>query len=129
MEATRLASVAGRGIEGDRYFDLQPDYKGQITCFDAAVLQALGRRFRTEVRPSVLRRNVVLAGIDPNDLIGCDFRLQGVWFRGVEEYRPCYWMDHAVAPGAEAFLRGRGGLRARILTGGRLRSGPATLTY
>jgi hypothetical protein len=31
-------------------------------------------------------------------------------------------MDRAVAPGAEEFLRGRGGLRARILTDGVLRS-------
>jgi hypothetical protein len=31
-------------------------------------------------------------------------------------------MDRAVAPGAEGFLKGRGGLRARILTDGALHS-------
>ncbi len=30
-------------------------------------------------------------------------------------------MNEAIAPGAEAALRARGGLRARILTGGKLR--------
>jgi hypothetical protein len=30
-------------------------------------------------------------------------------------------MDAAIAPGAEAAMQGRGGLRARILTGGKLR--------
>ena len=31
-------------------------------------------------------------------------------------------MPRAIAPGAEAFLKGRGGLRARILTDGELHS-------
>jgi MOSC domain-containing protein YiiM len=39
---------------------------------------------------------------------------------GTEESRPCFWMDHAFGPGAQAALKGRGGLRARILTSGRL---------
>ena len=41
--------------------------------------------------------------------------------------RSCYWMDEAFCPGMEEFLKGRGGLRARILTGGTLTKGPAHL--
>jgi hypothetical protein len=33
-------------------------------------------------------------------------------------------MDQALAPGAEALLRGRGGLRAQILSSGKLQRGP-----
>jgi MOSC domain-containing protein YiiM len=40
----------------------------------------------------------------------------------MEECRPCYWMDRAFAPGAYEFLKGRGGLRAKILCDGMLRS-------
>ena len=47
--------------------------------------------------------------------------MQGFVFRGREECRPCYWMDQSFGPGAEAALRGRGGLRAEIVTGGTLR--------
>jgi len=47
--------------------------------------------------------------------------VQGVTFAGVGECSPCHWMDDAIAPGAEAGLQGRGGLRARILTSGKLR--------
>ncbi len=36
---------------------------------------------------------------------------------------PCHWMNTAIAPGAEAALQGRGGLRARILSNGILRAG------
>jgi len=44
-------------------------------------------------------------------------------FFGVEECRPCYWMNHAFQhAGAEAAMQGHGGLRARILTSGMLRT-------
>jgi hypothetical protein len=55
-------------------------------------------------------------------LIGQEFEVQGVCFLGMEECRPCYWMDRAFAPGAQEFLKGRGGVRAKILTDGILRS-------
>jgi MOSC domain-containing protein YiiM len=53
-----------------------------------------------------------------SSLIGKQFELQGVRFEGTEECRPCYWMEQALGPGAEIWLKGRGGLRARILTSG-----------
>jgi MOSC domain-containing protein YiiM len=73
--------------------------------------------------PDAFRRNVIIAGVDLTALIARIFRLQGIEFEGMSEARPCYWMNDAVAPGAEAWLRGRGGLRARILTDGDLSVG------
>jgi len=34
-------------------------------------------------------------------------------------------MDHAIGPNAKEFLKGRGGLRAKILTDGKLRRAEA----
>jgi MOSC domain-containing protein YiiM len=59
--------------------------------------------------------------VDLNTLIGREFEIQGVRFYGTDECRPCYWMDRAIAPGAEDFLKGRGGLRAQILSDSTLR--------
>jgi MOSC domain-containing protein YiiM len=70
---------------------------------------------------------VVLSGIDLNSLIGKRFSIGGVVFEGSEEAAPCYWMNEACAPGVHEFLKGRGGLRARIRTGGVLRKGSAEL--
>src|SRR4029077_13783233 len=39
------------------------------------------------------------------------------------------WMDGAFAPGAQEFLKGRGGLRAKILTDGLLRSTPRARSH
>lgn len=123
IEVRSLECVAGRGIRGDRYFDFKDDYKGQITFFSLEVFDDL--RGALEVQgclPSVARRNVMTRDVDLNELIDQDFEVQGVRFRGTQECRPCYWMDRAIAVGAEKFLQGRGGLRARVLTDGTLRS-------
>jgi hypothetical protein len=74
-------------------------------------------------RPACLRRNVIVSGVNLNSLIGEEFELQGVRFLGTAHCRPCYWLDQAFAPGAEAWLKGNGGLRAQILTSGTLRVG------
>lgn len=117
-----IECVAERGLRGDRFFDYKPDYKGQITFFAMEVLEALRAAVSApDTPPSAVRRNVLTRGVELNDLIGREFEVQGVRFLGVEECRPCYWMDGAIGPGAEEWLKGRGGLRAKILTDGRLR--------
>jgi MOSC domain-containing protein YiiM len=123
-----LNCLAGRGVAGDRFLDYKPDYAGQITFFEGEVFDALCATLGlADATPAGLRRNVVTRGLALEALVGREFCLQGVWFRGAGECKPCYWMDAALGPGAEAWLRGRGGLRARILTDGRLRAGPAAV--
>jgi MOSC domain-containing protein YiiM len=124
-----IRCVAGRGIEGDRYFDHAENFKGQITFFSWDVFVELCIEMNAAgVEPSALRRNVIVQGVDLNALIGREFEIGGVRFFGTEECRPCYWMDHAVGPGTEKFLKGRGGLRARILTNGVLWRGASDMT-
>ena len=53
-----------------------------------------------------------------------EFELQGINFLGTQEAAPCYWMNGAIAEGAEEAMKGRGGLRAKILTNGRLKKSP-----
>ena len=116
--------MAHRGIVGDRFFHYKPDYKGQVTLFEMEVFEELCRRLQVCDRgPEVMRRNVITSGVRLNDLIGREFNLDGVRLLGREECRPCYWMDHAFASGAEALLKGRGGLRAVVMTSGEVRVG------
>ena len=122
QEMDAIRCVAGRGIEGDRYFDHKPDFKGQITFFADEVYRELCEQLDQRNKlPSVFRRNVITRGVDLDSLIGREFEVQGVRFFGVESCKPCYWMDQSFCPGAEAALEGRGGLRARILNDGVLR--------
>lgn len=122
IEAEQIECVAGRGICGDRFFDFKEDYKGQITFFAMEVFDALRRELNLpHVTPAAPRRNVFVSGVDLDALVGREFKIQSVRFAGVEECRPCDWMNQALGPGAEAWLRGRGGLRCRILSDGWMR--------
>ncbi len=123
IEVPTIECAAGRGIRGDRYFDFKDDYKGQITFFSLEVFDELcGALQIQDCSPVVARRNVITRSVDLNELIDQDFEVQGIRFHGTQECRPCYWMNRAIAPGAEEFLKGRGGLRAKILTNGKLHS-------
>ena len=119
LAVDELHCVAGSGIEGDRFFNFKPDYKGQITFFEFETHQKICDHFKIHDKlPSVFRRNVITLGINLNSLIGNEFEVSGVRFLGASESAPCEWMNLAFAPGAESFLKGRGGLRAKILSSG-----------
>ena len=122
LEVIEIECVAGRGIKGDRFFDFKEDYKGQVTFFSGEVFEEVcGRLGMHGKSPGVTRRNIVTNGVDLNSLIGKQFEIQGVCFEGMAECSPCHWMNDALAPGAEAALHGRGGLRAKVLSDGKLR--------
>ena len=85
---------AGKGIAGDRYHNENPGQKQQITLLSREVFQEMCSTLGLDgIDASVLRRNVLVSGIDLNGLIGRRFRLGEVLFEGVEECKPCYWMD------------------------------------
>lgn len=124
IEVDQVNCVAGRGLEGDRFFDFKPNYKGQVTFFDWAVYEAIQDALQIPpFHPGAFRRNIIMSGVDLNSLIGRHFRIGEIEFEGTQESSPCYWMDEAIAPGAKDWLKDRGGLRARILSTGVLASG------
>jgi MOSC domain-containing protein YiiM len=122
-EVSAVECVTGQGLRGDRFFGHREDYKGQITFFSSEVFAALQAALGLSagLSPGATRRNVITEGVDLNTLVGTEFEVQGVRFTGTAECAPCHWMDTALGPGAEAWLKGRGGLRARILSDGWLR--------
>lgn len=120
--------IAGRGLRGDRYLDYKENFKGQVTFFDSGVAEELARVLNMEEFDlSRLRRNVITVGVKLEELIGERFQLGSVKLEGIEECAPCYWMDTALGPGAEELMKGRGGLRCRILSSGKLHVGPVEL--
>ena len=128
VEVSQIECVAGHGIRGDRFYDYRDNYKGQITFFSLEIFEKLVRHFGlTDKSPGALRRNVIVSGVELNDLIGQEFSIHGVRLRGTAHCKPCYWLDQAVAPGTEEFLAGNGGLRAQILSDGVIATGDAQL--
>ncbi len=127
-DVDRVEVVAGMGLKGDRFFGYQQHYEGQVTFFAWEVFEELRDTLEiSDKSAAVLRRNVVLSGIPVTELIGHEFALGGAVFRGTKHCAPCTWMDHGFGPGALKLLRGRGGLRARVLQGGFLTKGTTDL--
>lgn len=122
--ATEVECVEGMGLRGDRYFGHRPGYKGQVTFFEESVVEEVRRLFKLPKLPaSVFRRNLIVSGVKLAEWNGRRFRFQGLEFEGSQECTPCAWMDRAVASGTRKFLdeNFRGGLRAKVVTGGTLR--------
>ncbi len=123
---------AGLGLVGDRYYAVAAHFEAQVTFVACEVFQAVLDEFDlSDLSPVLMRRNIVTEGVNLNHLLGHEFELDfgdgAVRFAGTRPCSPCAWMDVALAPGALKFLKGRGGLRARVLSDGVIRKGPALL--
>ena len=124
LEPETIECVMGRGIRGDRYYHLKEHHKGQVTFFEWETFSKLCNHFELDhLTPSNMRRNIITEGVELNQLIGVQFKIGDVQFEGTEECRPCFWMDQAVHEGAFEWMKGRGGLRAKVLTNGSLTLG------
>ncbi|MBW7881213.1 MAG: molybdenum cofactor biosysynthesis protein [Caldilineaceae bacterium] len=132
LDVDQVEAVTGQGLRGDRYLGVAAHYDAQITFVAWEVFSALRDELGIpDASPSLMRRNVVVEGVPLNQLIGqpfqLDFGTHVVDFAGAKHCAPCAWMNAMLAPGAQHFLRGRGGLRARILSDGLIVRGPARL--
>ena len=120
-------AVPGQGLEGDR-FRGRPGGAGtrQITLIHAAHLldaaQALGQS--QALAPTLTRRNLVIEGLHERDLRQRQLRIgEHVLLEITGGCPPCSQMDTNIGDGGRAALEGRGGLTARVVTGGELRVG------
>ncbi len=118
---TALA-VAGKGLEGNRYFDTgRPEQ--ELTLIEAEQLEALLAEQGMAIDAAATGRNVLTRGVRLNDLVGKRFRVGELECRGIELCEPCATMEARTRPGAIKALAHRAGLNAEILAGGELRPG------
>jgi hypothetical protein len=121
---------AGRGLMGDRYHAgggtfSNPHARGHdLTLIEQDVIDDLGRVF-AGYRAEDTRRNLVTRGIDVNALVGWHFRIGGVECVGQRLCEPCAHLDRIAVKGALRPLVHRGGLRADVVTSGRITIGDA----
>ena len=110
-------AVAGRGLEGDRYYDGRGTFSGpgrgyELTLVESEVLESL------ELPWEQARRNIVTTGIDLNALVGRRFSIGAVECVGRRLAEPCAHLEKLTRPGLLRPLVHRAGLRADILEGG-----------
>ena len=115
-----IVAVAGRGLEGDRYFDAKKKQGQQVTLIEREAVKALGRDYGQKLGPGDARRNLVTEGVALNHLVGREFAIGEVRLKGVRLCEPCTHLQNLTGVKVLPGLVHRGGLRAEILTGGLL---------
>ena len=93
-----------------------------VTLIEAEEIEALARA-GIELAPGESRRNITTRGIRLNELVGQEFWIGDVLARGIELCEPC---THLVALTGKPLIKPlthRAGLRADLLTTGRIKIG------
>jgi MOSC domain-containing protein YiiM len=120
-------ALAGEGLAGDRYADRANRYAadGQITLIQSEYISAFAAELGNDFTPDLPRRNIVTSGVTLNDLRGRRFRVGEAVVEGLELCEPCRLFAKRTHRAVLKFFVGKGGLRGRILTSGRIRIGDA----
>jgi len=117
--------VAGRGLEGDRYFwgigtfsphPQKPAY--ELTLIEKEKIDEFRLKSGLPFSSRHARRNVVTEGVDLNSLVGEEFTIGEVVMRGLQLCEPCEHLAEASFPEVVPELVHKGGLRAQIMSGG-----------
>ncbi len=128
-ERHEVRAVAGRGLEGDRYFEGTGTWSKktgphrQVTLIEAEAVEAVRRDQGLDLAPGRIRRNIVTEGVALNHLVEREFTVGEARFRGIKLCEPCGHLERLTAPGVEEAFLHRGGLNAEILEGGTIRVG------
>jgi MOSC domain-containing protein YiiM len=121
--AVAQAVVAADGLAGDHR---ATPGKRAVTLIQAEHLAAIGAFLgRGPVDPALLRRNLVVAGINLIGLRDRAFTVGGATLRGAGLCAPCSRMEAALGHGGYAAVRGHGGITAEVLEGGAVALGDA----
>jgi MOSC domain-containing protein YiiM len=131
MSVPEAEARARRGLIGDRYFigtgtfsDADPKGPGrELTLIESEVLAALQTEHGIQLNAAEARRNLVTQGIRLNDLVGVQFRIGEVLVEGNRLCHPCAHLDKVTGMSLLKPLENRGGLRASVLSDGRIAVG------
>ena len=110
--------VTAEGVVGDRYAQSR-----DLTLIEAEALEGLRGDTGIELSAAECRRQVLTRGIRLNDLVGERFTVGGVECVGQELCEPCNHLQGLTYTGVLRGLVHRGGLRADIVSGGRIAVG------
>ena len=115
--ADRGALDPQHGLVGDHYAGRSGSR--QVSLIGEADLAAIGAFLGTgPADPALLRRNVVLSGINLLALKGRRFRLGDAVLEYAGDCHPCSRMELLLGPGGYNAVRGHGGILARVVEPG-----------
>ena len=111
------------GLEGDHYAS-KTSRKRQVTLINEEHLSAIASMVGKEaVTPNLLRRNIVVRGINLLALKDRQFQIGTALLETTGECHPCSRMEENLGPGGYNAVRGHGGITAQVVQEGVIRVG------
>lgn len=124
ISVVSVEAVAGKGLTGDRYNS--KNGKRQVTLIQGEHLTAIASLLgREQIEPELLRRNIVVTGINLIALKDKQFRIGTALLEYTGLCHPCSAMEATFGPGGYNAVRGHGGITARIINSGTIALGDA----
>lgn len=124
VEVTEVEAIAELGLSGDRRCKGKPGSKRQVTLINREHIDVVAELMALEsIAPTLLRRNLMVSGINLQSLRHQRFRIGEAEFETTEQCHPCIRMEKALGKGAVGAMFGHGGICARIIKGGMIRVG------
>jgi MOSC domain-containing protein YiiM len=117
-----VVAETGAGLVGDHYQGGSGARGVTLIQFEhlPVVAALLGLK---DIDPALLRRNLVICGINLAALKGCRLEVGAAILEGTGPCHPCSRMEEVLGAGGLNAMRGHGGLTARVLRGGEIRLG------
>ena len=118
VELQHVQLIADAGLEGDR-FKGRPGNPRQVTLIQQEHLIVIAACLhREQLSPALLRRNLVVSGINLLALKDKRFRIGEAVLEHSGLCHPCSKMERALGPGGYNAVRGHGGITARVIETG-----------
>lgn len=106
------------GLEGDHYG--KKGGKRQVTLIQAEHLDAVGSILGKDISPDLLRRNIVVKGINLLALKDQQFQIGTCILETTGLCHPCSRMEQNLGAGGYNAMRGHGGITAKVIKDGRI---------
>lgn len=115
----------GTGLRGEHHARSGRGHR-QVTLIQQEHLEAIRSLAGLDaIEPGMLRRNLVVSGINLVSLKGRRFSVGEVVLEHTGPCDPCTRMERNLGPGGLNAVRGHGGITARVVRGGTIRVGDA----
>lgn len=125
LEPDSAELLTQRGIAGDRSSGKTGGAR-QVTLIQAEHLPTIAAFLdRDPLSPALLRRNLVVSGINVLSLRLATFRIGQSILQGTGHCHPCSRLEESLGFGGYNAARGLGGITARVLEGAQIRLGDA----
>ncbi len=125
-----VRTIEGCGIEGDRYCEgigFWTPYGDvcEVTLIESEDLAYIQHELGISVKNGEHRRNIITSGLRLGDLRRKRFRIGETVLEYDRPRPPCRHVQDLSEPGMTRALKGRGGICARVVQGGKIRAGDA----